>query len=275
MNHHIIQYLTVTLIICVFSSSVKCQYYSPQGSRAAGMGRTSTTLSDIWSTFNNQAGMALLEHPEAGIYYETSFMLKELSTKSLCIAIPSKFGVIGASFTYYGYNLYNNQKTGLAYSKSFGSKLRAGIQLDYLQTNFGNNYGKKSNITFEIGIQVELSEQLTAGIWTFNPILVKLDDYADEQIPGLLRFGLLWKPSPSLLITIESEKNTYISPIIIRGGLEYIIKEKFYVRTGSTTFQEIFSLGAGAKLKHVKLDVSAIMHETLGFSPQMSVIGTF
>lgn len=274
MNYHIIKYLTIILIICAVSSSVKCQYYSAQGSRSAGMGRTSTTLSDIWSTLNNQAGMALIDKPKVGVYYETSFMLKQLSTKSLCVAIPSKFGVLGASFTYFGYNLYNIQKTGLAYSKSFGSKFRAGVQLDYLQTKFGNNYGKKANVTFEIGIQVELSEQLTVGIWTFNPILVKLDEYTDEQIPAVLRVGLLWQPSASLIITVETEKNTAVSPLIVRCGLEYIIKEKFYIRTGSTTFREIFSLGAGANLKYVKLDFSAIMHETLGFSPQMSVTGT-
>ncbi len=244
---------------------------TPTGARSAGMGRCSVALSDIRSIQNNQAGMALTDKISVALDYGSQFMVNNLSTKNLSVLVPGKFGVAGLSFNYFGYNLYNEMKIGLAYGRSFGKYLRIGLQLDYLQTTLGDNYGKKSNVTFELGLQSDVTDNLTLGLWIFNPMMVKLSNYADERIPSIYRFGLAYRFTPALLTTLEVEKRSDWQPVVLRGGLEYSIKDRFFLRTGFSTSQEIFSMGFGMKFKSLRLDLAAVMHQSLGFSPQAGI----
>lgn len=269
------QYCLVVILIFIGVSLKAGGEVYPIGARQAGMGRTSVAITDLWNIQNNQAGIALLDKISVGIYYESRFLVNELSMKSVAVAVPSKIGVLGLSFNHFGYSLYNDMKIGLTYARSFGQYFRIGIQLDYLQTTVGENYGTKSNITFELGIQSDVTESLTIGAYVYNPIQVKLADYNNEKIPAIFRLGVGWKISKNFFATIEAEKNTVINPIILRGGLEYSIKEKFFLRAGFSTMQEIFSMGFGINIKFLRFDISAVMHQSLGFSPQSSLIFQF
>ena len=160
------------------------------GARSAGMGRCSVALSDIWSIQNNQAGMALINNISVGLNYGNRFLIKQTGTNNLAVLIPTKYGVAGVSLNYYGYNLYNETKLGIAYARSFGKYLRIGVQLDYLQFALGDNYGKKQGVTFETGVQSDITENVTLGIWVYNPVMIKLADYADERIPAIYRIGM-------------------------------------------------------------------------------------
>lgn len=255
---------------------------NPSGSRTAAMGRSSVAISDFWSAHNNQAGIASFTKPAIGIYYENSFLLNDLSTKCIAGIIPVKYGVFAATYSHFGYSLYSNQKMGLTYARAFGSKLRVGLQLDYIITSIGNNpaspagrYGSKGNITFELGVQTDITDKLTIGAWVFNPFLVNLAEYDDESLPAVYRIGIGWHISDVFLSTIEAEKNTAIDPIVIRGGLEYIVNNRFFFRTGFSTNKEIFSFGTGFMIKGFALNISAVMHESMGFSPQSSLIYQF
>ena len=241
------------------------------GARSAGMGRCSVAMHDIWSITNNQAGMALIDQFTAAIAYESRFRLNELSTKSLGLVAPTKYGVLGISYQHQGFDLYSEQKVGLAYAKSFGQYLRIGLQLDYLQTKLGEGYGQKNNVTFELGIQSDITENLTIGIWTFNPVRVKLADDNNEKIQAIYRFGLGWQLSDEFIATVEVEKNTQFRPITARLGMEYNIHNQFFIRTGTSTRDDIFTLGFGFNSTFFRFDIGACMHELLGFSPQASL----
>ena len=245
------------------------------GARQAGMGRTSVAMNDFWGLMNNQAGIALFDRISVGISYENRFSLKELSSKSVGLILPTRMGVLGLSYQHHGFNLYNEQKVGLVYARSFADYLRIGLQLDYLQTTLGDNYGKKGSVTFELGVQSDVNEQLTIGVWAFNPIRVKLADYDSEKIQAIYRFGIKWKLSPQFVATAEVEKNTSVKPVIARAGMEYAIKDRFFIRAGTSTKIEIFTLGVGFKSKSFVFDIAATMHESLGFSPQASLLFQF
>ena len=273
--HHYKHLLTFSLIILLSLNCRAGDEILPTGSRQAGMGRVSVAITDFWNSQNNQAGIALMDKISAGVYYESRFSLNQLSTKSAAVVVPTGIGVLGATFNYFGYSLYSEMKVGLVYARSFSPYFRMGVQLDYLQTSLGNEYGSKGNITFEIGIQSDITENLTIGAWVFNPIQVRLADYADERIPAVFRFGIAWHFSDHFFATVEAEKNTAFRPIIVRGGLEYGIKDRFFLRTGFSSGQEIFSMGFGFKIKILRFDISAVMHQSLGFSPQASMIFQF
>ena len=247
----------------------------PLSARNAGMCRSSVALTGFWNIHNNQAGLATLERPTVGISYESKFSLSKLSNKTAAFAYPTNFGVLGVDFNHFGYSQYSEMKIGLVYARAFGKYIRIGLQLDYLQTTLGDGYGSKSNATFELGVQSDITEEITLGAYVFNPIRVKLSDYADERIPAIFRFGLTWHFSDSFLATAEAEKSSFYPKVIIRGGLEYNLKKKFIFRTGFSSGEEVFAFGFGLNLKGVRLDLSAVMHQTLGFTPQASLSYSF
>src|SRR5215210_5975215 len=103
------------------------------GARSSAIGGASSTYGDLWSAYNNQAGLGRVKSISAGITNELRFMVPELSVRGLAIAIPvKKSGVFGLSISYFGYSVYNEKKIGLAYARAFGEKFSAGIQIDYL-----------------------------------------------------------------------------------------------------------------------------------------------
>ena len=249
--------------------------WSPVGARQTGLNHCSVALSDFWSIQNNQAGMALIKNLTVGVAYENRFLVPQMGTANLALIYPLKIGNMGLSMSYFGYALYNEMKIGLAYARSFGPRLRVGVQLDYLQTGMGDIYGHKSNVTFELGVQSDVNSHLTFGVYVFNPVRVKLADYANEKIPAVYRFGIAYHFSSKLLTTAEVEKNTGFQPVILRGGIEYNVKKQFFFRVGFGTFRDIFSFGFGWHKKHMQFDIGTTMHQSLGFSPQTSLVFIF
>ena len=69
----------------------------PLGSRAAAMSNISVMLSDVWSVFHNQAGLAGLEHIVIGFHHENKFIVPQYGLQALAIGIPVRPGTIGVT----------------------------------------------------------------------------------------------------------------------------------------------------------------------------------
>ena len=119
--------------------------------------------------------------------------------------------------------------------------------------------------------------RLFVYIWNYvyNPVRVKFSDYANEKIPAVFRFGVAYHFSDKLLTTAEVEKNTNYQPVILRGGIEYRYKKQFFFRIGFGTSRDIFSFGFGWHKKHIQFDIGTTMHQSIGFSPQTSLVFAF
>ncbi len=281
MNAPVINGLRTSISILLLTFLIVSRYafgaglWSQVGARQAGLNHSSVALSDFWSIQNNQAGMALIKNLSAGIAYENRFLVPNMGTANLAIIYPLKFGNMGLSMSYFGYALYHEMKIGLAYARAFGPRLRIGIQLDYLQTGLGDIYGSRSNVTFELGVQSDVTEHLTFGAYVYNPVRVKFSKYANEKIPAVYRFGAAYRFSDKLLTTAEVEKNTGYQPVILRGGIEYRYKKQFFFRIGFGTSQDVLSFGFGWHKRHMQFDIGSVMHQSLGFSPRTSLVVTF
>ena len=254
---------------------------TPIGGRSAAIANSSVTLSDFWSVQNNQAGLADFSHMAVGLYYENRFMVKELSLRSGAFVLPTNSGVFGLSYNYFGYSKYNEQKIGLAYARAFGEYFSMGLQLDYLSTRIAEDYGSNNVFTFELGIRTKISEGLVLAAHAFNPIGVIIEDEYNEKVPTIFKLGLSYELSDKLLFVLETEKDLVYKPLI-RGGIEYKIVEQAIVRIGystlpATTGSENFSIsslyafGFGLNLKKIQIDFSSSIHQTLGWSTQISI----
>jgi hypothetical protein len=83
------------------------------------------------------------------------------------------------------------------------------------------------------------------------------------------------------LVAVETEKDLRYKPLI-RAGIEYAIIEQFIVRIGYSTLpstsgsqnfniSSLYSFGMGLFLKKFEIDISSSIHQTLGWSPQVSL----
>lgn len=272
MKSKILSLLTIVLVILLHTLKLySSNDNSPQGARSAALGNASVTFADFWAIQNNQAGLADFKNIAAGVYYENRFLLKELSLKSVAFVLPTKSGTFGININYFGFNLYNESKIGLAYAKSFGKYFSAGIQLDYLTTSIGEDYGSKSVVTFEFGLRSQLNENLCIAAHVFNPIRVKIASYDDERIPTIFKLGLSYTFSKNIIAVIETEKDINYKAVV-KAGLEYQIIKEASVRIGITTNPCIYTFGFGLILKKFKIDFASSIHQVLGYSPQISLI---
>lgn len=264
--------LTVILYLSL-SNAFAYDILQPVGGRAAAMGRTAVASRGLWALQNNPAGMANLDQFSFGLSYENHWMLKETAFKSAALAIPVKFGCLGVSFNQFGSSKYSENKFGLAYAKDFGPYLQIGLQLDYLMLSIGNDYDKQSAVTFELGIQSQVTEKLRLGTYIFNPVHIALrQSINQEKLPIVFRFGATYQFTKDFVGQCEIEKNTDYEGVSLRGGLEYEALKDFYLRAGVQTNPGLLSFGLGYEIRFARIDVAAQLHEILGNTIQVGMV---
>jgi hypothetical protein len=152
MNHRLIFVFLVLFKVNSFAGGLNM----PAGSKQQALGNAFVASSDVWSASHNQAGLASLKKVEAGVYVNQGYFITQLTQATAVAAYPTKYGTVAVSFNHFGFKLYNENKTGIAYAKSFGEGLRFGAQANVMSIALGENYGKKTIATFEFGIQAQL-----------------------------------------------------------------------------------------------------------------------
>lgn len=265
------KYLLILLLFSSYLKSFSSHEITPQGARSSGMSGASVTLYDVWSVFNNQAGLARLNTITAGLYYENRFFVKSLSAGSFAFALPTNNGTFGLSVYSFGTLGYRESKYGLAYGRSLGEKLNVGIQLNYLSTVLPDNYGKFSGVNAELGLQAKLTDDLIIGAHIYNLNRMKLptlDEKIIEYVPTVFKLGLQYSISSKAIILSEVSKDIE-NKIIFRLGTEYSPNDILYLRMGIATNPSSYSFGFGYRMKSISLDISAAYHQVLGFTPQI------
>ena len=244
----------------------------PVGARSAGMAHASICITDIWAVQQNQAALATLKHPEAGVFSQIVYPNSKVLMNAVALATPFKYGVISATFTRLGFkNLYNESKYGLGFSRQFGKVISAGMQLNYLSTYIGdNNYGSRGTLAVEAGFIVEVIKNLKVGVHAYNPTRSKTAQYNNERVPTILKMGLQYTFSDKVFTTLEVEKDIANKPIV-KAGVEYRIVKEVYLRGGLSNNPSLNAAGFGIQLKKFNLDFAAAFHPQMGVSPQIGL----
>jgi hypothetical protein len=244
------------------------------GGRSAAMGYASVSTADEWSCFNNQAGLSWCRKISTGVYIDNRSLVKEMSLKSLGMIVPIKKGSFALSFSHFGYSLYNEIKTGLAFSMPFGKKFSAGLQMDYLRIHLGADYGSRNLLTFEMGLQFRMTEKISLGIHVNNPVPVKISQSGKDVLPVCIRMGFSWQLTGSFLGSFEIEKELVMNPAF-KAGFEYHFVKPLFIRFGFLTDPAQFTFGIGLELGKFRFDLASSYQPVLGYSPQASLVYIF
>lgn len=246
------------------------------GARSAGLASCSVTLSDPWSAFNNQAGLAGERCVSAGLFYTNRFLVPELGYSSAAGVIPLKKGnVLALSLSRFGYSLFNEKKAGLAFAKKFGDRFSCGIQTNFIRFFIRDESSRSvSTVTIEAGCITQITESFAVGVHLYNPNRSKLIEYNDERIPAALKLGAACFLSDKVKLLLEGEKESGRKQVI-RAGMEYEPLNLFFMRTGITSDPGTVSFGFGFSYGKVKCDVAVEWNPVLGYTPSVSLLFQF
>lgn len=241
--------------------------WSSSGAAGTGMGSVSSTGKGFWPSFSNQALLAQNRQYSASINCLNRFNIAELGTYSAGLILPAGKSSAGILFSHFGYSEYSREKIGLACGMQLSEKISAGIQIDYFAVRTSNKYANYQSLTFETGILVHLSDNISAGIQLFNPVPNSL---RKSFLPSSLTAGVGIELNRSLFTAVEVTMSSG-KPLVIRMGFDYEAAADLHIRGGYTTENTSFSFGTGFRLNAVMIDISFATHERLGVTTAASL----
>lgn len=261
-------HLRLLTLLCVLPYFAWSQAGQPQmaGARGAALANASVSFQDIHAAFSNQAGLAYLESFSVLAYGERRFM--GLNQFSFAAALPtSEVGTFGLSIQHLGVASFSEQKVGLAYARKLSKRLALGVQFDYLSMRIPT-YGIARLLTFEMGLQAEVSDRLCIGAHAYSPMRVRIGE--EQVLPTVLKVGGSYEASEALQIFVELEQDIEF-PLRGKVGLEYQPNDVLYLRLGFATGPTLASFGLGLKLGAMQLDFSSSYHQWLGLTPSVGL----
>lgn len=265
-----IPYLICACLLLLPGKSLRAQSFRNnwQGSRAAGMGGASLTVSDAFSAVNNLASAAFLRQGEIGVAGNQPFMINGVNNFLLAAVLPAGPGAFGITVAHFGDRLYREQLIGLGYTRQLAPGLSIGLQLDYLRYAV-EEYGNEGGWTFDAGIYYALSEKLQLAAHVFNPPASRLSR-SDVPLPVVFQSGIRYVSSEKLFFMAEAEKDLD-HPMRLIFGMEYRPLPEVCLRAGSSTEAAMLSFGAGLRWNAFWFEVASDWHPVLGITPHAGI----
>lgn len=259
------------VLVMMARASLGQNLHFPAGSRSAAVAHASVALSDPWSILNNQAGMASMRFLACGVYAENRYLLKELGYQAGFILLPARPGILGLSFSRFGFQAFNENRMGLAFARSFGHRFSIGIQMKYAIILPAELVGRNNYVSFEAGMNYHITPDLVLGMHLSDPLVLFVKDKTgvDFQMTRI-RMGLSYFISGRVTLVVEGNKNLD-DPMSIRAGMEYSLSRSVCFRSGLMTNPVQVTFGTGYVLGRIVIDFSAAIHQQLGWYPQLSV----
>ncbi len=241
----------------------------PVGARSLALSNATVSFSDVWATFNNQAGLADLSSISTGVYYEPKVLNSGFYAGSL--VIPSGVGNFGVSFSQFGKGTYKESKFGMAYSQKLSRRLNFGVQLDYMLLALPGSEQAKGFITFEGGLTFAASDNLVLGAHIFNPFQQGIETFSGKQKwPVIFKVGGSYKFSEITLVVLELEKPDS-NPLLLKTGIEFNPINNLAFRFGVFGKPFQYTAGIGYSLGRITADVGLNYHDNLGITPSVSL----
>ena len=255
------------LLSALFGTALtsSAQGWNPVGARSNSLAGASVTLTDVWAVHQNPGAVAEIKSFNGEIYYDTRFLTKELQNQSLAIAAPLKKGVIMGGAQLFGYTEYKHTRVGLGYALQLSENFSMGIQGNFQQLRFNENYGSVISGTAEAGFLAKINEKWNIGFSITNIGRQRIANL-DDRFNSVMRFGTSYSPSKQVKCLGEVQKD-FIYPISFRGAIEYFPIEKLVIRAGAQTGPTNFAFGFGYQNSGIQIDFGTKYHQQLGWWP--------
>jgi hypothetical protein len=264
--------LLLLLFIC-FLNIVNIAQINP-GARQISIANADVALAnDVFTLFNNPAGLAQMNWKEVGVYYSPApFGLTELANGYVAYQQPFSFGSLGIGGMTYGYELYRESQIILGYSYNYENIFFIGAAANY-QSYSIQNYGSTGAFYLNLGGLVYILDDLRWGFSTSNVNRATVGDQ-DDQIPVVFSTGFSFDILQNFSLNLSLEKDVRYDPSI-SFGIDYDLIEYLSLRIGAADNPSKFTAGVGINYSILSLDYAFFTHPDLGLTHQAGVILSF
>lgn len=267
---------TSTILLLLLASSFSAAWAGnenqPAGARRISLGGAYMGVrGDFWQLWGNPAAIAGVSGMEAGASVERRFLLNKLNFGTVGFVMPFQDKhYAGISMSGFGFSSYTESNVGLTYATTLAGRLSLGAQVNYTRTSI-DFYGATGAVVVNAGVNALIAEGLSLGFRVYNANQANIRrEAADEKIPTLLDLGLAYNVSDKVLLVADVQKQVNF-PTSFRGGVEYAFLKNFKARLGATTQPTTLNAGVGFSAKSLDIDFSNSFHETLGYTPSLSL----
>jgi len=265
-------FLLIAAVFVSLHTKLNAQY-NP-GAKQISMSNSDVALSnDVFSLFNNPAGLAQMNWRELGIYYSPSpFGFSELANGFIAYHEPFDFGSIGVGAMTYGFELYRENKISIGFSYNYLNKFFAGAAVN-LHTVSIKNYGIDNTFYLNIGGLFYLTQYFRLGFSVQNLNRASFGNEKDN-IPLIYNTGFSYGVMEDLTFNLAVEKDIRYN-YSLRGAIEYYLLEYLSLRTGFSNEPSSYSAGIGINYSYFSLDYAFFTHTDLGLTHQAGLIISF
>ncbi len=265
--------ISVTTVVFLLFMHHLCgnPYRLRYGAAEIGTGTVCLTNPGFSGYFQNQALLAYNKTLTIGACYESRYNIKELSTSSLGVVVPTGSSSVGAIYSQYGTTDFRRIFGGIAIGMELGGKVAGGIQIDYIRENVYGEYDDNHAVTFEIGTAVRINEKTTLGANIFNPLPQQL---RAQYLPSSVSMGIGSNITDKVFLGTEALLITG-KKVIVKTGFQFEAIKNLMLRGGFSSENNSFCFGVGYSLKPVKIDFAFLAHESLGTSTSVSLVFSF
>jgi hypothetical protein len=262
----------IIIIFFIITLSAYSQY-NP-GAKQISLSNSDVALSDdVFSLFNNPAGLSQMNWREVGIYYSPApFGLKELANGYVSYHEPTSLGSFAIGGMSYGFELYHESRVALGYSYNYSNRFFAGIVINYQSVTI-KNYGNDGALFINVGGLAYITNSLRFGfmIQNINRATFGKDN---NQIRMIFNTGLSYNVVNDLNLNFALEKDINYKPSIL-FGINYDIIDNFSLRTGFSNEPSRYCAGIGINYSIFSFDYAIFSHNDLGLTHQAGVIISF
>ncbi|PWV47542.1 hypothetical protein [Chitinophaga sp. S165] len=261
----------IATIVCTMCTAAICaQLVWLAVDKQPFAGTYSRNFQQLLTALQNQAALSYVPVVTAGAGTERRFMLKEISTHTLAVALPVRHGGFGLHLQQSGYTDYRRQTIGLAYGRTLGDRFSIGMQVNYL-SRIIPQYTSAHALVFELSCLMHLTPQLHIGMQAFNPAGSELQRLDNEKVPSIYRAGLGYEVTPTFLLSaaVTQETGTSTATKIM---CEYRIIKQLSLQLGICTDPQLSNAAIGITLRQLYILLSSSYHPQLGITPATAIV---
>ena len=264
--------LTLALFSIFFSKGYSIGDQTQVGARESALGNASVALISPFSVFYNQAALAWVKSISLAIDYRQPYLIEGFAVKSLAAVIPTPVSNFAFSVQQKGIPGYSESRFGFAIAKTLGKRFSAGIQFNYFMVDFQEQGSSRGTFLIEFGVLFQSANNVTIGLHIFNPAHASIESLnLKSNLPVNATAGIALKPSSNLLF-VSSVAYCVDNPLNVRMGIEYQFSDCFFLRGGLSGKPIRHSAGLGYRSRFFQTDFAVVHHETLGYTPSISLI---
>lgn len=222
----------------------------------------SAAQQDVFSFTGNPAAGAFIKKRGAGVYAESRFIPADIHFFSGSAVLPLRQGSMGLCGSLLRSGGYAETALGFVYSLSLGSVLSAGAGLS-LSSAKAHSYRSEYALHSVLGLLFTPWPCLRAGIYARDPAGLYMTSVSRRAVTPSFCFGIGYEPSAPFFCGAEflCESGTVAGASIF---FQYILREKFLLRSGFMTASSSFFTGAGFMIHGWRMVFLVAHHPVLG-----------